>query len=56
MGLVVARNDMFFIGIVLALPMVRLLSSKAQGSKDFENCPNPVMLILIGKLSLSILR
>ena len=32
----------------LTLPMLRLLSSKAQGVKIFENHLNPVMLVFIG--------
>ena len=41
---------------LLTLPMLRLLLSKAQGRKDFEKYLNLVMLVLIGKLSLSTLR
>ena len=39
----------------LTFPMLRLLSSKAQGHKIFENDLNPVVLVFIGKLSLSTL-
>ena len=40
----------------LTLPLLRLLSSKAQGRKDyFENHLNPVMLVFIGYLLLSTL-
>ena len=34
--------------ILLTLPMLKQLSSKAQGRKDFENHLNPVMLVFIG--------
>ena len=40
----------------LTLPMLRLLSPKAQGCKIFENHLNPVILVFIGKLSLRALR
>ena len=40
----------------LTLPVLRLLSSNAQGCKDLWNHRNPVMLVLIGKISLSTLR
>ena len=33
-----------------------ILSSKEQGGKVFKNYLNPVMLVFIGKLSLSTLR
>ena len=33
---------------ILTLPMLRLLSSKAQGHKFFENHLNPAMLVFIG--------
>ena len=36
--------------------MLRLFSSKAQGTKISENHPNPVMLVFIGELLLSTLR
>ena len=42
--------------LIFNLPMLGLLSSIAQGCKVFENHLNPVMLVLIGKLSLSTLR
>ena len=41
---------------ILFLPMLRLLSSKAQGCKVFENHVNPVMLVLIGLFLPSTLR
>ena len=37
----------------LTLPMLRLLSYKAQWRKDFENYLNPVLLVFIEKLILS---
>ena len=41
----------------ITLLMLRLLSSKAQDLKNFfTNHLNPVMLVFIGKLSLSALR
>ena len=42
--------------LIFTLPMLRLLLSKAQDTKIFENHLNPVMLVLIGQLSLSTLR
>ena len=41
---------------MLTLTMLRLLSSNAQERKYFENHLIPVMLVFIGKLSLSTLR
>ena len=40
----------------LTLPMLRLLSQKHMDAKIFEKHLNAVMLVLIGKLSLSTLR
>ena len=42
--------------ICLTLPMLRLLSFQHKNSKIFENHLNPVILVLIWKLSLSTLR
>ena len=42
--------------LVLTLPMMRLLSSKAQELKIFENHQNPILSVFIGKLSLCTLK
>ena len=45
----IARLDLANVGIIwLTLPVLRLLSSKAQGRKDFRNYLNPAMLVFIG--------
>ena len=52
----ITQIRMFFVvtGMrVITLLILRLLSSKAQVNKKNENHQNPVMLVLIGKLSLS---
>ena len=36
--------------------MLRLISSKAQGRKIFENNLNPIVLVFIGKLSLGTIK
>ena len=41
---------------MIALPMLRLLLSNAQGRKMFEDHRNLVMWVFIGKLSLSTLK
>ena len=40
----------------LTLPMLRLLSSKAQGRSFYENHLYPVMLVFIGQISVSTIK
>ena len=54
----ISRNNISHISefSTLTLPMLRLLSFKAQGRKYFRNHLHTAMLVFIGKLSLSTLR